>query len=518
MHTLNLLLPILHLYFIPCPSLASTLSADDPYALLSSAIVDRIRSDPAASPSASPASLRRALKSLSSAQATLKGIDGASHELYQRTHKSDAAELKEGEAPTGRATRSAARLGCVADGLFAAELCELSERPELIALETNEEIDGGEGPGAGDDTLSAGGGRDVWLNVTVRADAVDALPINVLVLHEPMYDGGAGLTHGGIDGVLERERRPPRGRILVVLRDPHRNHLASTVEALDVEPTRLSFGPSRSASVNGPLHAAAGAVLDTIRPVLKRAEERAIGEHDCSVSGESPSNDQDEDEPAARSAPPFAIHFVGRSLAGGVAGLAACILDGRLPLLVAERGQDDEGGVSLFGYGRERSSAVALGPPPCLSRSVKADFVTSVIHGDDAICRTTRDSLDRLCRRAKRAMKGGVLGAKMSWMNSAASLTISGVKTYAKGSKEEGCTLSLPGKAYLIRPRRYEGSSIHEVSSSAGKGKIRSAILWQLNDVLLSRSLWRHHALDAYIKSLDQVQLRTFKASNAYNE
>ena len=101
---------------------------------------------------------------------------------------------------TGRATRSAARLGCVADGLFAAELCELSERPELIALETNEEIDGGEGPGAGDDTLSAGGGRDVWLNVTVRADAVDALPNAVHAFGGPAETSGANafITSGGL--------------------------------------------------------------------------------------------------------------------------------------------------------------------------------------------------------------------------------------------------------------------------------------------------------------------------------
>jgi hypothetical protein len=34
-------------------------------------------------------------------------------------------------------------------------------------------------------------------------------------------------------------------------------------------------------------------------------------------------------------------------------------------------------------------------------------------------------------------------------------------------------------------------------------------VLWQLNDVLLSRSLWKHHSLDSYTTSLDKVQLRT---------
>lgn len=78
-----------------------------------------------------------ALCSLSTAQAVLKKIDGAAHEMYQRTHKSSttlAFNDKEGEEGgnkigslkvVGRMSRKAARVGCIADALFAAELCEV---------------------------------------------------------------------------------------------------------------------------------------------------------------------------------------------------------------------------------------------------------------------------------------------------------------------------------------------------------------------------------------------------------
>jgi hypothetical protein len=78
-----------------------------------------------------------ALCSLSTAQAVLKKKDGAAHEMYQRTHKSSttlAFNDKEGEEGgnkigslkvVGRMSRKAARVGCIADALFAAELCEV---------------------------------------------------------------------------------------------------------------------------------------------------------------------------------------------------------------------------------------------------------------------------------------------------------------------------------------------------------------------------------------------------------
>lgn len=50
---------------------------------------------------------------------------------------------------------------------------------------------------------------------------------------------------------------------------------------------------------------------------------------------------------------------------------------------------------------------------------------------------------------------------------------------------------------------------MHEVGGSkGGREALRAAVLWQLNDVLLSKSLWKHHQLESYIQGLDKVQLR----------
>ena len=287
-------------------------SSGDPYALLSSAIQSRISADgtgigtSTGAGKSSTASIRRALKSLSQAQSALKGIDGASHELYQRTHKSASSELvveddddedsamTTSTGPAGRAARSAARLGIVADGLWAAELCELVERPDVAlrperqddADASEEEVEEEESKVL-DNTLTIGEGRQIWLNTTTSGN----LPINVLVLYEKSYNGGAGYSHGGIDGIataledsIENDAKP-RGRLLILLGDQYGNDLPATISVLDQEQRIISLDldgsaaeaglpPSaRMASVCGPLYDAARDVLEAIRPALERAEE-----------------------------------------------------------------------------------------------------------------------------------------------------------------------------------------------------------------------------------------------------
>ena len=67
--------------------------------------------------------LEETLQQLSKSQKTLKQMDGASHELYQRTHSSSQKMNKKDDSSTS-AIRSAFRTGCAADGLLAAELCD----------------------------------------------------------------------------------------------------------------------------------------------------------------------------------------------------------------------------------------------------------------------------------------------------------------------------------------------------------------------------------------------------------
>jgi hypothetical protein len=541
----------------------------DAYALLARSIRYRLDAYDSALPAGKHdiASASSALRSLSATQSALKRIDGAAHEVYQRTHRSSTSlddgggdegvdddddddgggggvRVKGGVGGlkvAGRMSRNAARLGCVADALFAAELCELAgaHRRRRGCDDGDDDEDG---------TLAPRTGREVLLNVTIRSpdDRLD-LAVSVLVMRERDYDGGAGTGHGGVDDLLSSARggevpppsagrgggggrlddddegtaaRAPRGRFLVVLTD-HRARcatspspgstayggerpcdLSSIISILDAPPERLRLRPKMAgedggeiASVCEPLYRMAGELLEAIGPVLLSTMNATTSE-----GGSDDGNDDGE----SRSKTP-AIHFVGHSLAGGVAAIAACIMDGTIPL----RSKSEQNrGASLTGSGRDRTSALCLGPPPCLSPNLRAPFVTSVIHGDDIVCRTTQGTIDNLCDRTIRSIKGGLLGRSVGWMSEAVSLTVSGFKSNSGGKAER---LVVPGQTFLVRPRRMGGgsSSIHEVGGRGGES-LRAALLWQLNDVLLSKSLWSHHRLDAYVRSLDRVRLKGF--------
>lgn len=95
-------------------------------------------------------------------------------------------------------------------------------------------------------------------------------------------------------------------------------------------------------------------------------------------------------------------------------------------------------------------------------------------------------------------------------MTDAVSLTMSGLKSQSKKTQDDE-RLVVPGKVFLVRPRKIGGgsSSIHEVGDGAAgmRESIRAAVLWQLNDILLSGSMLKHHGLDSYIGSLDRVKL-----------
>ena len=540
----------------------------DAYALLARSIRYRLDAYDSALPAGKHgiASASSALRSLSATQSALKRIDGAAHEVYQRTHRSSTSlddgggdegvdddddddgggggvRVKGGVGGlkvAGRMSRNAARVGCVADALFAAELCELAG-----AHRRRRGCDDGDDDEEG--TLAPRTGREVLLNVTIRSpdDRLD-LAVSVLVMRERDYDGGAGTGHGGVDDLLSSARggegpppsagggggggrldddegtaaRAPRGRFLVVLTD-HRARcatspspgstayggerpcdLSSIISILDAPPERLRLRPKMAgedggeiASVCEPLYRMAGELLEAIGPVLLSTMNATTSE-----GGSDDGNDDGE----SRSKTP-AIHFVGHSLAGGVAAIAACIMDGTIPL----RSKSEQNrGASLTGSGRDRTSALCLGPPPCLSPNLRAPFVTSVIHGDDIVCRTTQGTIDNLCDRTIRSIKGGLLGRSVGWMSEAVSLTVSGFKSNSGGKAER---LVVPGQTFLVRPRRMGGgsSSIHEVGGRGGES-LRAALLWQLNDVLLSKSLWSHHRLDAYVRSLDRVRLKGF--------
>jgi hypothetical protein len=217
------------------------------------------------------------------------------------------------------------------------------------------------------------------------------------------------MNHGGLDD-LTGELGKKRGRLLVIIRDPLKNNLKATIETLDEEPIQVELHSglvaNEIASVHANLYRCAGRVLREMELLLLKEKF----------------NQSD-----------IAFHFVGQSLAGGVASLSAIILDGSLSLPREGKKKTRNSAkrlsnktiVDLAGFGRGRSSAVVLGAPPCISGNVKASFVKSIIYGDDIVCRTTHESLQNLCERTKRALKGGILGRRIGWMSDVVSLTVS---------------------------------------------------------------------------------------------
>jgi hypothetical protein len=442
--------------------------------------------------------LAKALVRLASAQQAFKGLDGAAHEAYQRTHSGDDIDT----AVAGRAQRSAARIGATAEALLACELVEIVQHPHLLQ----------------NDTLA---GRQVLLNITSTDDTVTLGDSNlsVLVLYEEAYDGGAGLEHGTINSLADmdsrRGKRKPRGRILIALGDALSEDLVQTIMILNQAPQRVKLSSglvtNEVASVQPTLYKTAGKLLNVLEPHLRKYNTTSV-------------------------------HFVGRSLAGGVASLAATMLDGTIPMPKSNKGKrkssnktnkktetakenNDTAGDTkitatdgeepilepLNGLGRARSSALSLGAPPCLSSNVLAAFCTSILYGDDIVCRTSHDSINRLYGRIQRSINGGFVGRNMGWMSDTLSLTVSSLKSHAHGSEGEEVKLTISGRAYLVRPRRLGGiCSVHEVGSmeKGGREALRANLLWQLHDVLLSKSMWKHHQLESYIHGLDRVQLR----------
>jgi hypothetical protein len=478
----------------------------------------------------------------------------------------------------GRMSRNAARIGCIADALFAAELCELLQGDHSYSnnAQVGEEdnrllpahnVDEDEG------TLASWTGRQVVLNTTIYSDDDDStsdqrnhhrLAISILVIYERDYDGGAGRKHGGVDDLLSSTKEdleeeiedgddePPtrpipknnatddeisrsRGRYLIVLSDHFENTIQSArsmndlpliISTLDTRPEKLRLNSKQqyqdmvrssggSASVCGPLYDMARKVVETIQPVLDMESRSAADDNNADVDNanetvnEKGSRKRNADAQSMKAA----IHFVGYSLAGGVAAISACIMEGTLPCLQHKASTSKKQQQSLTGVGASRTSALCIGPPPCLSSNMQSDFITSVIHGDDIVCRTTQGTINHLCDRIRRTIKGGILGRSVGWMGEAVSLTVSGLKGNNNNNNDnKEAALVVPGNVYLVRPRRLGGgsSSIHEISGRGGRESLRAALLWQLNDVLVSKSLWAHHRLDAYIHSLDKVRLKGF--------
>ncbi|GAX25407.1 hypothetical protein FisN_5Lh507 [Fistulifera solaris] len=449
-------------------AVAKTTETTQAYQLLANALQSRLKSEKDEVPHTDD--IVTALQSLAAAQKTFKGLDGAAHEAYQRTQQQQKID-----SVSGRARRSAARLGATADGLAACELCD-----RALHLYDTERF-------------------QLLRNTTIHSQGI---PMRILVLYEPNYNGGSGVDHGGLNEDTIPPQRRSKGRITIVIVEAKPMSLHKCIRILDKEPIHVRTTKDLTnevASVQPILYKCAAQVLTTIEPYLRAHNNQT------------------------------AIHFVGHSLTGSIAGISAAILHGSLPMPKDKKGKRDKTRVDtnnstitetnstnsttpLQGLGAGRSSAVLLGAPPPFSANVDSMFMVSLLYGDDILGRMSHKSLDRLLQRTRRAMKSkGLVLKQMNWMRDTVSLATSNIMSHAYGSEGEEERLAFPGRAFLIRPRRLGNvCSMHEIGLQlkGGREALRAAILWQLHDVLLTKSLWKHHELNSYIHGLDRVQLR----------
>ncbi|CAM9411847.1 unnamed protein product, partial [Phaeothamnion confervicola] len=160
-----------------------------------------------------------------------------------------------------------------------------------------------------------------------------------------------------------------------------------------------------------------------------------------------------------------------------------------------------------IGAARGRVAGVSLGCPPCLSRNLALPFVTAFILGDDVVPRLSEASLKRLRERLASVLPRGrgllarsvAIGAGL--LSDAAGVAVQGVRHYSTAA-EDDVALAVPGRVWFVKPRRlHRGATMSRVM----RGNLREDVLWQVKDVLLSKSMLSHHRLDYYVKILDRV-------------
>ncbi|CAM9144043.1 unnamed protein product [Choristocarpus tenellus] len=238
----------------------------------------------------------------------------------------------------------------------------------------------------------------------------------------------------------------------------------------------------------------------------------------------------------------FKVHCAGHSFSGAVAAIFAGLLEGSIDVdftVIGSRGgeqqsseseqgdntsdmeeEDDEndtedGGESPLGGGAApwigsapgRVTCVTLGCPPCVSSNMRLPFVTSFVLGDDMIPRTSYQSLRRLKKRLVQVMprSKGLLSQGMAFGTSlftdVAGVALQGVRQ-ATTSGEDDAGLGVPGRVWFLKPRRlHNGATMARVM----RGNLREDMLWQLHDIMLTKSMFAHHSLDKYIQILDRV-------------
>jgi len=168
----------------------------------------------------------------------------------------------------------------------------------------------------------------------------------------------------------------------------------------------------------------------------------------------------------------------------------------------------------LAANGFDQVSAICLGPAPCATTRhfPKVRRITTIVLGDDLLPRASRASFIRLRNRLRRFLpKSGqsrvsLFGFSAAVAQSAIEHVVTPVTsspTNLETHHSDELDLILPGHLFYLKPRADASLTVYALKSKQPSGGTRAELLWQLGDILLSKSMLAHHTLDAYLYALD---------------
>jgi len=195
---------------------------------------------------------------------------------------------------------------------------------------------------------------------------------------------------------------------------------------------------------------------------------------------------------------PTQIRLMGYSSGAAVAAYMALVLDGSL---VSEH-KLLKGTAPFAKLFHKGVRCYCLAPPPCVSRSIVPRFVSTVVCGDDLVPRASHASISRLKDRLLKALaSGGGLGALTSWVGDVSSVASKSLQQYT-GGQHDLSALSVPGRVFFCKSRSLQnGASIQRVM----RGNWREDVLWLLHEILVSKKMAEHHSLEYIIKTLSRL-------------
>ncbi len=81
-------------------------------------------------------------------------------------------------------------------------------------------------------------------------------------------------------------------------------------------------------------------------------------------------------------------------------------------------------------------------------------------------------------------------------------MALHGLKQYGIGECGDDGELMIPGEAWFLKPRQKMGGA---TMARAFNGSLSELVLWQMRDIVLTKSMLSHHSLHKYVETLDKV-------------